>query len=185
MLYQGTNVTAGIGGPTTIVIAIAQSCIDSDHDCLTTGGPGCSDIACCNLVCDADPFCCDTEWDRVCVGSAELVCGSGDPCGLPQAGCCFAANGSPGCDLADCCASVCGGDAFCCESQWDQICAQEANAACCPGDLNGDGVINGGDLGQLLAAWGTNDAAADLDCSGTVDGGDLGLLLAGWGDCET
>ena len=49
-----------------------------------------------------------------------------------------------------------------------------------PGDLNGDGAIDGADLGLLLAAWGTDDPAADLDGNGTVDGADLGLLLGLW-----
>ena len=49
-----------------------------------------------------------------------------------------------------------------------------------PGDLNGDGLVNGTDLGLLLIAWGTNDADADLDGSGTVGGDDLGLMLANW-----
>ncbi len=52
-------------------------------------------------------------------------------------------------------------------------------------DINLDGVVDGADLGLLLAAWGTcPDAAscvADLNGSGTVDGADLGLLLANWG----
>jgi hypothetical protein len=34
-------------------------------------------------------------------------------------------------------------------------------------------------LGLLLAAWGTS-SAADLDGNGSVDGGDLGLLLSAW-----
>lgn len=49
-----------------------------------------------------------------------------------------------------------------------------------PGDLDGDGVVGGSDLGVLLAAWGTTDPVADLDGSGMVDGGDLGALLADW-----
>jgi uncharacterized membrane protein len=53
----------------------------------------------------------------------------------------------------------------------------------CPGDLNGDGRVDGGDLGLLLAAWGTNDPAADLSGDGDVNGADLGLLLALWGEC--
>lgn len=46
-------------------------------------------------------------------------------------------------------------------------------------DLNGDGVVNGADLGILLAGWG-GSGPADLDGSGTVDGADLGLLLGQW-----
>jgi hypothetical protein len=48
------------------------------------------------------------------------------------------------------------------------------------GDLDGDGFVNGADLGLLLAAWDSPDPGADLDASGTVDGADLGLLLAAW-----
>ncbi|MFO0873650.1 MAG: hypothetical protein U0575_06715 [Phycisphaerales bacterium] len=48
------------------------------------------------------------------------------------------------------------------------------------GDLDGDGRVDGADLGLLLAAWGGADANADLDGSGAVDGGDLGVLLAAW-----
>jgi hypothetical protein len=47
-----------------------------------------------------------------------------------------------------------------------------------PADLNGDGVVNGADLGMLLAAWGT--PAGDLNGDGTTDGADLGVLLAAW-----
>lgn len=51
-----------------------------------------------------------------------------------------------------------------------------------PADLNGDGVVDGADLGLLLAAWGTcaersPRCVGDLDGNGAVDGADLGLLL--------
>ncbi len=49
-----------------------------------------------------------------------------------------------------------------------------------PADINADGVVNGADLGLLLAAWESADPAADLNGDGTVDGADLGLLLAAW-----
>jgi hypothetical protein len=48
-----------------------------------------------------------------------------------------------------------------------------------PGDLNGDGVVNGADLGLLLAQFG-GPGSGDFDGSGIVDGGDLGLLLSFW-----
>jgi len=53
----------------------------------------------------------------------------------------------------------------------------------CPGDANGDGVVDGADLGLLLAGWGGNDPMVDLNSDGIVDGADLGLLLAAWGIC--
>ena len=52
----------------------------------------------------------------------------------------------------------------------------------CPADLDGNGVVDGGDLGSLLAGFG-GAGPGDLDGSGTIDGGDLGILLAAWGDC--
>ena len=50
------------------------------------------------------------------------------------------------------------------------------------GDLDGDGLVNGSDLGILLAAWDTYSEIADLDGDGTVDGRDLGLMLVDWSD---
>jgi hypothetical protein len=49
-----------------------------------------------------------------------------------------------------------------------------------PADLNGDGTVNGADLGLLLAGWGS-PGPADLNGDGSVNGADLGLLLASWG----
>lgn len=47
------------------------------------------------------------------------------------------------------------------------------------GDLNGDGIVNGADLGLLIGAWGT-DGPGDFNKDGVVDAADLGLLLAFW-----
>jgi len=61
-----------------------------------------------------------------------------------------------------------------------------AATADCAADLDGNGIIDGADLGALLAVWGTPDAAADLNGDGIVDGADLGVLLSAWGTtCET
>jgi hypothetical protein len=51
-----------------------------------------------------------------------------------------------------------------------------------PADLNGDGRVDGADLGLMLAAWGScSGCDADLNDDGLVNGADLGLLLADWG----
>lgn len=52
----------------------------------------------------------------------------------------------------------------------------------CVGDLNMDGIVDGADLGILLAGWG-GTGAADFNKDGDVDGADLGVLLAAWGTC--
>ena len=62
-------------------------------------------------------------------------------------------------------------------------CEITLGASCCPGDLDGDGFVGGGDLGVLLSAWGTGDPAADLDGDGMVGGADFGMLLAAFGAC--
>lgn len=48
------------------------------------------------------------------------------------------------------------------------------------GDLNGDGAVDGADLGLLLGSFGLTGGLADLNADGLVDGADLGLLLGGW-----
>ena len=57
----------------------------------------------------------------------------------------------------------------------------------CPADLdpiNGDGVIDGADLGSLLGEWGACPGCrADFNDDGQVDGDDLGTLLGQWGPC--
>ena len=50
------------------------------------------------------------------------------------------------------------------------------------GDLDGNGVVDGGDLGILLAAWHTRSKIVDLSGDGYVNGEDLGLLLADWAE---
>ena len=49
-----------------------------------------------------------------------------------------------------------------------------------PADINGDGTVNGQDLAELLARWGSTDPNADINGDGNVDGQDLASLLAGW-----
>lgn len=55
------------------------------------------------------------------------------------------------------------------------------------GDLNGDGVVDGIDLGLLFAAWGDcpdppAECPADFNGDGKVDGIDLGLFFSEWGN---
>ena len=54
---------------------------------------------------------------------------------------------------------------------------------CRAGDLDCNGIVDGADLGGLLATWGNCSApcAADLDANGVVNGADLGIQLSQWG----
>ncbi|HMN96702.1 MAG TPA: hypothetical protein PKC43_09680 [Phycisphaerales bacterium] len=53
----------------------------------------------------------------------------------------------------------------------------------CPGDLDGNGIVDGADLGILLGVFGESGPLGDLTCDGVVDGADLGILLGAWGPC--
>ena len=53
----------------------------------------------------------------------------------------------------------------------------------CGADLDGNGIVDGGDLGLLLGCWGGRGNGCDLDGDGVINGADLGLLLTAWGPC--
>jgi hypothetical protein len=60
-------------------------------------------------------------------------------------------------------------------------------SACYAYDLNPTGIVDGADLGALLAFWGPVSPAfprADINRDGFVNGADLGILLANWGPCR-
>jgi hypothetical protein len=99
--------------------------------------PYCNNQKCCNLVCGMDAYCCTITWDQLCASEALQFCGD---CGDPDAGNCYADNGTPGCNDAICCQAVCTVDAYCCHVEWDSVCADQAGTYCagppipCPGE---------------------------------------------------
>ncbi|MDG2030452.1 MAG: endonuclease/exonuclease/phosphatase family protein [Phycisphaerales bacterium] len=58
----------------------------------------------------------------------------------------------------------------------------------CPGDLDGNGRVDGGDLSILLSDWGDCDdpdeCVADLNADAVINGGDLSIILGFWGPCS-
>ncbi|MCI0364075.1 MAG: hypothetical protein L0219_09360 [Phycisphaerales bacterium] len=125
---------------------------EGSPDCFTVHNfPTCGDPMCCSIVCTNDPFCCDTEWDALCVQGAFDHC----TCGGAQTGSCFTSHGTPWCDLDDCCAAVCNVDPFCCELNWDNLCVTEANQLCT--------TCGGPGAGNCLAAH-PNTYCNNADC---------------------
>jgi hypothetical protein len=56
----------------------------------------------------------------------------------------------------------------------------------CPGDVSGDGQVDGVDLAAVIGAWGTSGQGeffTDTNLDGTVDGLDLAYVLGSWGVC--
>jgi hypothetical protein len=107
-------------------------------------------------------------------------------CGTAGTPSCCVVHPTPGCEDAACCAEVCAVDPFCCQTSWDALCVGQVGSVCgincCVWDLNGDGIVDGADLGALLGSWGQG-GPADFDGSWQVDGADLGALLGAWGPC--
>jgi len=90
---------------------------------------GCADPDCCNAVCTEDPYCCLDIWDSSCAQAEPIICRTS--CGRGAGGC-LVGNGSPGCQIEQCCTEVCQRDPFCCWglSSWDGACATMAATYC-------------------------------------------------------
>jgi len=341
MKMNCTTLLAAFAAASIGSLAAAQNpaCNATAGDCcIANGTPGCNDPACCEQICAADPFCCDTQWDGICAAAAVAQCegcalppcdvpcegtDEGEPCGddlnggcnmeFPQFGsisvgeticgtawadggtrdtdwfvlnlpyamevtitvfggasmitgpvnsidcatattidpfvisaycssasvvaclpagdnwifvatanvdgapcgsglehyaltvdhkgccvpgdsnCCFASLGL-GCDDPDCTALICAQDPFCCDVQWDAICAAAAVAQCpvCAPvtcvlnpDLNCDGCVNGADIAIVLGNWnpttpGEPGTEGDANCDGLVNGADIAVVLGFW-----
>jgi hypothetical protein len=67
------------GGPGTMSIiqgAVSGGGCGEGGDCCAPnfGSVGCKDAECCETICTADPFCCETEWDDICADQALTGC---------------------------------------------------------------------------------------------------------------
>ena len=57
----------------------------------------------------------------------------------------------------------------------------------CPEDITGNGLVNGADLGLVLAAWGsdgTDEPGSDINADGLVNGADLAFVIGAFGPCS-
>ena len=57
------------------------------------------------------------------------LCPGVDVCDAASGDCCVA-NPTPGCDDPTCCDAVCSLDPFCCDANWDGLCADHASLVC-------------------------------------------------------
>jgi hypothetical protein len=131
-------VTGTLTGATVVIVGGTPDCGDpgTGDCCEPNGTPFCDDAACCEAVCLIEPFCCTNEWDELCADLADdqPLCGCVD-CGDPGTGDCCEPNGSPYCEDEACCELICGMDSYCCDTEWDDVCADMAREHCgllCP-----------------------------------------------------
>jgi V8-like Glu-specific endopeptidase len=110
--------------------AIDAHCPGAGNCCVANGSPGCDNAACCEMICAADPFCCNTNWDSLCASAANAQCPVCFECGHPASGDCCESNDTPYCNHEACCELVCADDSFCCNVEWDSLCASAANQEC-------------------------------------------------------
>ena len=163
--------------------AYAQSCGDpaTGSCCVSNTTAYCNDADCCNLICAQDAFCCTTQWDQICANAAAAQCascqGGGAGCGDPASGDCCAANTTPYCSDADCCSLICAADAFCCNNQWDQICANAALASCASCGGGGGGGCDPETITDVFVgpnSFTTSLGIGNLDLTGICDPGPYG-----------
>ena len=106
------------------------NCQTSDH------GTGCEVSACQAAVCAVDSFCCTNAWDSVCAAEAASICLTGGLCAALCGDCSTTGHGA-GCEFSACQAAVCAVDSFCCTTEWDGFCVNEAASICAPAGLCG------------------------------------------------
>jgi len=109
------------------------------HDKCTVGAPLAPTCdACVSQICAVDVYCCNTEWDAICVEEVRTVC---DGLTCPEsAGTCshtLCAQGAalaPGCDeppiIPSCVSMLCAADPYCCDTAWDDVCVGEVSTVC-------------------------------------------------------
>lgn len=195
------------GGCPTDTSCVGNQCKGAGGGgCEPTSYPGCGGCPCEMCVCMMDPYCCNSQWDSICVGECETQCGgcgTGGPCGN---GSCEAAEGENclnckqdcGCGAAEvcfqeqCCQTQCSGaecgydgcGGACGSCGVGQICAgQQCCTPKCGGKECGDDECGGscGSCGIGEACSNFSCIPCNPDCTGKVcgDNGCGGLC----GDC--
>ncbi len=167
--------------------AAGDVCPSAGPCCESHPGVGCGDPLCCEQVCSHTPFCCEGLWTQECAGIAAAVCDVCDtPFTCPQTGdCCTDHAPDGGCEREFCCDLVCGRDSYCCDGEWDNICANIARANCpnicvCDsfGDFDVSATLDLVDVASLLTCFtgaGNSPVAPGCECADYDGDGDADL----------
>ena len=63
------------------------------------------------------------------------------------------------------------------EIYWDDLCVYQVADNPCAADVNGDGVLDNGDIGAFVQLFLASDLAADFNDDGILDNGDIGAFV--------
>jgi hypothetical protein len=172
--------------------------------CAPNGSVGCNDAAIQACVCAADSYCCDTDWDSLCVEQVDTegcgMCGGGGGGGGTTTGVtsvgtsgggggggmgdCCTPNGSPGCDDPGVESCVCAADAFCCGTEWDQLCVDQVDSlgcgSCGGGTTGAGGTTGGGGMAACCMVTMTPGCPADPTLEACVCAGDAFCCTNEW-----
>lgn len=141
--------------------ALSTSC--TGEGCPVMPPPCVTDLTALAIVVSNDPVCCSQIWDSYCQEAYDLLSNS---CSVPVVpGCIYplACNFNPEANVDNgiCDFNSCAGCTYPDASNYVEF-ATIDNGSCifgssiqCPGDLNGDSLVNASDLGLFLAAFGS------------------------------
>jgi len=144
-------------------------CVEGGGGCEPSYTPGCGGCACEECVCSMDSYCCEYEWDSICVGECLDYCGG---CGTGPGMC-----GDGNCaDTPDENCGNCPQDCPCAAGEvcmWDTCCAPDCNGKEC-GDDGCGGTCGSCDDGCSCTAQGqcAGECGCIPDCNGKECGPD-------------
>ena len=197
-IWQGSGSTCGSSDCTSTApccFAATGGCVQlAPGDCLLAGGePGPVGEVCDDWICFPEGACClpDGSCEGLlspedCAALGGVFQGDGTDCGTTtcpepvgascfDTGFCLVLTES---DAINAGADWKGAGTTCEDADGDGT-ADACASAGIPGDFDGDGRVNGQDLGEFLAGWG-QPGITDLDGDGVTNGTDLGIMLVNW-----
>ena len=170
-------------------------CVELDAaDCTLAGGiPGTIGATCASTVCFPVGACClpdgsctDGLSPEACAAVNGIFQGDGSEClssncPVPTGAACFPTGF---ClllteDEAFAAGATWAGAGTTCDDTDSDGTADACQGSTLIGDFNGDGLVNGADLGLFLVNWG-GPGETDLNADGVTNGADLGILLVNW-----
>mgnify|MGYP002821244694 CR=1 FL=1 len=170
------------------------ACVDgvTEAQCTAFNGTFLIGNTCADVVCFPEGACCTIEGECVpdvspeaCAAFGGVFQGDGTSCATiecpaPEGWCCPDSAGCFEFDEETCLlfGGTWGGPGTSCSDA--DACDSTGS---CPGDLNGDGVVDVDDVLEVLSNYGTSSGEGDVDGDGDSDVNDVLAVINGWGPC--